>query len=307
MGRFSTDPDCIKQREYLNIPPWHKAGYLGQGLTVFCDDNSPDHRAIVADMIQTILPQAKVLTGIISNNVDHGAVTDCQVFCYETNETLSFDDFIKKHNVNMINNSTTGGKGAVILPEAVYMEEKIKEHNLVFCGAAGNGYGQPTTQQYNGACIVVASAVLENGKVRPGNCSAGENIDFAMFQGFAVGTSFASPFLLGMVGLLRCKYPGITQDEIYQYFKDHCQDIGEPGKDTRSGWGVPILGDPKTIIKMWPGKNIMTVDGNEVTLDQAPEIKTLTKRTLVPVRAISEAFGATVDWDEAKKEITIVR
>jgi hypothetical protein len=144
--------------------------------------------------------------------------------------------------------------------------------------------------------------------------SVTQDLNFMSFDGLesdykysTTGTSFASPFLLGMVGLLRCKYPGITQDEIYQYFKDHCQDIGEPGKDTRSGWGVPILGDPKTIIKMWPGKNIMTVDGNEVTLDQAPEIKTLTKRTLVPVRAISEAFGATVDWDEAKKEIMIVR
>jgi hypothetical protein len=66
------------------------------------------------------------------------------------------------------------------------------------------------------------------------------------------------------------------------------------------------MGVAKTVIKMWPGKDIMTVDGKEVPLDQAPEIKP-SGRTVVPVRAISEAFDAEVDWDPATKTITIER
>lgn len=300
MGRFSTDPDCVKQREYLNIPAWHDAGYLGQGLTIFCDDNSPEHREIVADMIQTILPEAKVLTGTISNTIERGKVTDCRVFCYETGETLPFDDFIKKHNISLINNSTTGGKGTIILPEAVYMQEKIVEHDLIFCGAAGNGYMQPTTQQYNGACIVVASAVLKNRVIRPGNCSVGENIDFAMFQGFAVGTSFASPFLLGMAGLMRCKYSGITQDKVYQYFKDHCQ-RDPPEKNIRGGWGVPIMGDPYE-----------EMEGEEVTVTETKikvdgQIKTVRRilykgENYIRLRDFEDVLGVVdVDYDAENK------
>lgn len=63
MSMFLTDPDCVRQREYANIPAWHDKGYLGKGLSVFCDDVGGSHVAIVADIIQTILPKAAVYTG----------------------------------------------------------------------------------------------------------------------------------------------------------------------------------------------------------------------------------------------------
>ncbi|HHX36489.1 MAG TPA: hypothetical protein GX717_00735 [Clostridiaceae bacterium] len=293
------------QRKYVNIPEWHEKGYLGQGLSVFCDDVGGSHVAIVADIIQTILPKARVYTGGISYVQKNNAIASCTVNCRETNELLPFDEFVVKYDIGLINNSTDGGYADRILPIAEYMKDKIKKYNLIFCGAAGNGGA--LTQKYYGACIVVASCRLVNGKIQWSYMSTGEGIDFTMFNGFVPGTSFSSPFLLGMAGLLRCKYPGITQPEVYEYFKTHAQDILEPGKDEKSGWGLPIMGDPKTVIKMQIGNHKITVDGKPIILDQAPVYNERGDRTLVPLRAIAEAFGATVDWDEATKTVTIVR
>ena len=307
MSRFKTDPDCIKQRAYVNIPAWHDKGYLGDGLSVFCDDVGGSHVSIVADIIQVILPKAEIYTGSIGYIQKSGEITDCTISCTETGERLPFDDFIKKYNISLINNSKDGGRGPEVLPIAKYMKEKIKEHNLIFTGAAGNDAGQPTTQLFNGACIIVTSCNLKNGVPVWSYSCVGDNIDFAMFSGFTAGTSFASPFLLGMAGLLRCKYPGITQDKVYDYFKSHCEDILEPGKDNKSGWGLPIMGDPKTVITIKIGSNVMEVDGRKVLLDQPAVIDKTTSRTLVPIRAISEALGAEVGWDDKTKTVTIVR
>lgn len=308
MGMFLTDADCIRQREYVNIPAWHKSGYKGKGLNIFCDDVSGNHVESVADIIQTILPEAKIYTGNIGYIEKGGVISQCSIRCNETGETIPFDDFIKKYSIDLINNSTDGGNGDTILPVAQYMKGKIKEHNLIFSGSAGNGYEQPTKQKYNGACIVVTSANLESGKAVYGKDSTAPNIDFAIFHGFQSGSSFASPFLLGMAGLLRCKYPHISQDEVYEYFRGHCEDIGTPGKDSKSGWGVPILGNPNsTKIVLQVGNSVMIVDGKEVQLDQPPIIDKNTWRTLVPVKAIVEAFGATVDWNEDTKTIVIER
>ena len=305
MGLFLTDADCIRQREYVSIPEWHSKGFLGDRLNVFCDDVGGNHVSIVADILQVILPKAKIYTGSIGYTQKSDIITDCTIWCDETQERLPFDEFVDKYEINLINNSKTGGEGAKVLPIAEYMSDKIKKHNLIFCGAGGNSSGSQTTQPYNGACIVVASCNLKNNMPVWSHTATGENIDFAMFTGFAAGSSFASPFLLGLCGLLRSKYKGITQDEAYEYLKAHSQDILDKGKDEKSGWGLPIMGETKTIIKMQIGNKVMDVDGRKVTLDQEPIIKN--SRTLVPLRAITESLGAKVEWNEPTKTITIER
>lgn len=247
MSKFLIDEECIAQREYVNIPRWHQAGYTGKGITVFCDDVGDNHAECVADIIQVILPDAKIYTGSIGYSQQGGKIIDCVILCNETQEFLSFDQFIKKYNISLINNSTDGGEGEKIFPIAEYMKEKIKQYNLIFCGAAGNVLKGETRQKYNGACIIVTSVNLRDGKPVYGMKSIGPNVDFAMFHGFQSGSSFSSPFLLGMAGLLRGKYPNITQDEVYQYFKEQSEQIGGTERSEKFGWGVPILGDFQTV------------------------------------------------------------
>jgi hypothetical protein len=56
---------------------------------------------------------------------------------------------------------------------------------------------------------------------------------------------------------------------------------------------VTISSDDKTI-SLSIGSNEMLTNGEESTIDAAPEI--MNERTMVPLRAISEAFDKTVDW-----------
>jgi len=51
------------------------------------------------------------------------------------------------------------------------------------------------------------------------------------------------------------------------------------------------------------GSNIMTVDGAKIEIDVPAEA--LNGRTLVPVRAISEAFGCNVEWEQATRTVII--
>ena len=57
-------------------------------------------------------------------------------------------------------------------------------------------------------------------------------------------------------------------------------------------------------IRMQIGKKAAVVNGKEVVLDAAPFI--VNGRTLVPIRFISETFGAEVVWDGVTKTVTIV-
>ena len=154
---------------------------------------------------------------------------------------MKFDDFIKKYNISMINNSTTGGNGDSNSEWSVWMNQKIMEHGLIGFGAAGNNNG--ITNRFYGSFIMVSGVSLqEDGTIL--NYGSRGDIDFSMFMGYQGGTSYASPFLCGMAGLLKSKYPDISQEEVYEYFKNHCQKLGDEGKNTDYGWGLPILGDP---------------------------------------------------------------
>jgi hypothetical protein len=73
------------------------------------------------------------------------------------------------------------------------------------------------------------------------------------------------------------------------------------------GWNnknqeVTIEKDGKKII-LKIGSKVVTVNGSKVTLDAPAELKG--DRTMVPLRFVSEAFGANVDWNGKEKVVTI--
>lgn len=70
-------------------------------------------------------------------------------------------------------------------------------------------------------------------------------------------------------------------------------------------WAITDLVVQHDIIKLKIGSNIMTVNGVEKLLDTAPFIKD--SRTFLPVRFVSEALGADVDWDDKTRTVTIVK
>ena len=58
-----------------------------------------------------------------------------------------------------------------------------------------------------------------------------------------------------------------------------------------------------TTIKMTIGSNTMQKDGKDISLDVPAQL--ISDRTLVPARAVAEAFGCNVDWNGNTQTVTI--
>lgn len=88
----------------------------------------------------------------------------------------------------------------------------------------------------------------------------------------------------------------------YDFFNGRMIDTGMPFW-FESWSSVDIVLPPKACKEgyLWIGKNYALVDGIEVPLDVAPEIKG--SRTLVPLRFMTEHMGYKVDWNETKREV----
>lgn len=77
------------------------------------------------------------------------------------------------------------------------------------------------------------------------------------------------------------------------------------------GASVSWDGETQTIASIRDGMSVVMQIGSnklfrgseEVVLDVPPQI--VADRTLVPVRAVAEAFGCSVDWDGATQTVTI--
>ncbi len=57
------------------------------------------------------------------------------------------------------------------------------------------------------------------------------------------------------------------------------------------------------VVKMQIGNNVITKNGQQITLDVPPQI--VNGRTLVPVRAVAESFNAKVDWNGKEQTVII--
>lgn len=75
------------------------------------------------------------------------------------------------------------------------------------------------------------------------------------------------------------------------------------------GWNpetrTVTLVDGNTVIQLTIDSTIAYVNGERRVLDVAPTI--INSRTMLPVRFISENFGATVGWDDATRKVTVSR
>jgi hypothetical protein len=201
--------------------------------------------------------------------------------------------------------------------------------------SAGNDGGEGYNQFL--ACeniYGVGAYSLAGGKPAPESYSSvTEHVDFAAPAGIRIpkygtlsteafyGTSCTCPFLCGMAALVQQLFiektgRALGRSKLYQFLRDNSVDFGAVGKDSVSGWGAVILPPPDEVdikryadmtIKMQIGNPIMYVDGVPVKLDQPPAVDPKTNRTLLPVRALSEALGCTVEWEQSTKTITITK
>ena len=76
----------------------------------------------------------------------------------------------------------------------------------------------------------------------------------------------------------------------------------EVGWDNGTQTATAVKSDKTVSLQI--GSPQMRVNNSTVTLDATPQI--VLTRTLVPLRAVSEALGATVSWDQATQTVNIV-
>ncbi len=65
---------------------------------------------------------------------------------------------------------------------------------------------------------------------------------------------------------------------------------------------ITVVRDGISVV-LYIGSEEMLVNGNVIILDTVPEI--INERTMVPVRAISEAVNCTVEWKDTERNIII--
>lgn len=294
-----------KQLEYSNIPAWHEAGYTGRGINVMNLETPGGHGSACSQRVKDAAPDATVYETGLSGRTENGEYI---ATCKYDGKTYTLEEFIKEYKIRLVIRSTGGRVKDEI--KSAFWQRLIDKYNVILVTPVGNEGVERITSAFpkDVAIYVGACGLSDSGVVKVQNYSGrGEEVDFVNFTGFLNGTSFAAPYTAGMIALLLQKNPNMTWLEAKEYLKMHSKDLEKDGHDINTGWGVPVMGKPETMITMWIGKDYMSVDGRQVTLDQAPQIVKETGRTLVPVRAIAEAFGAKVEWDEKAKKITIVR
>lgn len=74
-------------------------------------------------------------------------------------------------------------------------------------------------------------------------CAYGEDVNVLMANGkyeSKSGTSFSAPLVASMVALEKSNNKGISSDAIYSNLKEYCEDLGDSGKDSEYGWGLPV-------------------------------------------------------------------
>ncbi len=64
---------------------------------------------------------------------------------------------------------------------------------------------------------------------------------------------------------------------------------------------LALKGDLQLFVKI--DTTVMMANDKEITLDVPAQL--INDRTLVPLRAVSEALGCTVEWDDATRTVTI--
>ena len=236
MGLFLTDANCKKQREYVGIPAFQSKGYLGEGLVILHDDleENSSHSECCVDIIQTILPKAKVIPVVITYTSDSKSI-DCRI--KYKNIYYDAEQFIKDNKVNMINNSTASRSPNSNLVFDNYWNDLIVRYNLICTCSAGNA--SDSMNKFSKSFIPVGGIFFKGNtmEIYP----AYDDGLFVMFMGFQSGTSFSAPFLNGMLGLLRCERPNITQADAINVLKGWCKDLGIVGFDRQYGFGLPIM------------------------------------------------------------------
>ncbi len=92
---------------------------------------------------------------------------------------------------------------------------------------------------------------------------------------------------------------------VYEKGKITFNVVAEDNAGNKAEKTLTAVYNPPVVIKLKPNSKEFSANGETKTLDSPPVIVPKWNRTVVPIRAIVEALGGTIEWDPAERKVTI--
>ena len=181
----------------------------------------------------------------INNMVGVAGAGNCRLVPININGALSEMHnavvWAADHGIRVVSISWTGGNSDTVNEAGEYLRTKARGV-LVMAGVNGTGFLDYTNQP-SIYCISMTDAA-DNMRSRFGNhidlAAPGWDVYSTTIGGgyrFDTGTSYATPLVAGIAGVLLGINPILTGDEAMELLKDTAQDFGSTGWDQFFGWG----------------------------------------------------------------------
>lgn len=301
---------------------FERNGVADKDLTATVKLESPygEFKELVLDFGTTVIKQGETLTGKLYYVNTDGKRTDITDEADSYNVVTTDSDALESSNspdtptVTIADDATLGSKVNIL---AFYNNKPVNASLTVIDDAEP---GKVKMNITSGSIVTekedqigVAFTLLDdNGKnmklsFRPTNVDIRWIDSSVSDPGFSVIATDGTTTLLQTKGVLNtalaCKKPCTGKFEItFTDDKGHAYQVVSDTFTFKDPDAEPE-GAEKVVVTI--GSTTMQVDGKNKTIIAPPIIDN--GRTYVPLRAISEAFGATVDWKQATNLITIDR
>lgn len=301
---------------------FERNGVADKDLTATVKLESPygEFKELVLDFGTTVIKQGETLTGKLYYVNTDGKRTDITDEADSYNVVTTDSDALESSNspdtptVTIADDATLGSKVNIL---AFYNNKPVNASLTVIDDAEP---GKVKMNITSGSIVTekedqigVAFTLLDdNGKTmklsfRPTNVDIRWIDSSVSDPGFSVIATDGTTTLLQTKGVLNtalaCKKPCTGKFEItFTDDKGHAYQVVSDTFTFKDPDAEPE-GAEKVVVTI--GSTTMQVDGKNKTIIAPPIVDN--GRTYVPLRAISEAFGATVDWKQATNLITIDR
>ncbi len=199
------------------------------------------------------------------------------------------------------NNFYKLGDGVVPNPDALFFDFT---NNALFIGDLdGNLFYFDTTRPY-----LQCSEQIDAGSIPQGSSVEKDillvNLGGGILKGTVSGPYFMKFDANSFTGAGKLHFSIDTSALSIGSFKQPVS-INSNGGNKTVYISFEVIQAPAINIKLKIDSPLAYVNGKRVDLDAAPFIVKEASRTLVPVRFISETFGAKVEWDGTERKVTI--
>ena len=246
--------------EFLGINRFRQAGYTGKNVRIMSDEK------IIQDYYKTDRWQAVICPDGYQTNRKkwHGSAVmgilqdvcpDATYYAYPLSGTFNSTsykskciDYIIENNIHLFTTSCVGQK--IVGGKEKAMQDCI-DNGCTFFALAGNSgedglWGEPKSDKY------IAIGAIDSDLDWLHYSSVGEEIDYTMIAMYGTGTSYTTPTLCGMCGLVQDFFiinagRALNREELIRFVDDNLVDVEEKGFDKKTGKGLFILPEPSTI------------------------------------------------------------